>query len=86
MDTDQASSLTQKGPVSVEKLLQILTENKINQMFSEYYVQHRKLIKIPCKTYSEGYLYQQHCSAYEGGNAAEMKVHNQPPNPSNLSA
>jgi hypothetical protein len=34
MDTDQASSLTQKGPASVEKLLQILTENKINQMFS----------------------------------------------------
>jgi hypothetical protein len=31
-------------------------------------------------------LYQQHCSAYEGGNAAEMKVHNQLPNPSNQSA
>jgi hypothetical protein len=85
MDTGQDSSLTQKGAVSVEKLLQILV-GLDKQMFSEYYVQHRKLIKIPCKFYSKAYLYQQHCSAYEVGNAAEMKVHNQPPSPSNLSA
>jgi len=38
------------------------------------------------KLISEAYLYQQHYSAYGGGNAAETKVHNQPPNPSNLSA
>jgi hypothetical protein len=38
------------------------------------------------KLISEAYLYQQHYSAYEGGNAAETKVHNQLPNPSNLSA
>jgi hypothetical protein len=38
------------------------------------------------KLISEAYLYQQHCSAYVGGNAAETKVRNQPPSPSNLSA
>jgi hypothetical protein len=51
----------------------------------------QKLIRISWKCCSKVYsktkeLYQQHCSTYEGGNAAEMKVSSQPPTPSNQSA